>query len=514
MEKFWQLESMGISSEESTDGTSGNLQEYMCNSISFEDGRYVAKLPWRDYHPTLPTNYDICNRRTEATIRRLSQEPEVLKTYGEIIADQLKGGVIEKVDQQEDEHTVHYIPHHGVKKDSVTTPIRIVYDCSCRQSRDQPSLNDCLMSAPPELNDLTGILLRFRMHKYAVATDIEKAFLQIGLHESDRDVTRFLWLSDPSDPCSPLTTYRFRTILFGATCSPFILGATIRKHLELNSSEWVPDYLKRDLYVDNVLSSFSNEQDLLQFYSTSRKLMSAAGFNLRAWNSNSEQLRAKASEEKLLDTDTCTKILGIQWICKEDTLTFAERQIETKGVITKRAILQHISRVFDPLGLLSPITVRAKIILQELWQQKFDWDSPLPMDVQEKWRNVASDLSSSVKINFRRSYFHDNHDVIAETKLHVFCDASMSSYGAVAYISRGFETTLMMSKNRVAPLKKLTIPRLELMAAVTGARLCQHIIQQTGLSDVCLWSDSQIVLHWLVSKKTLPRFVQNRLTEI
>ena len=147
----------------------------MDTCISFSEGKYIAKLPWEEDHPPLPTNYAVALRRTETMIRRLRKEPCLFDKYGEIISEQIKRGFIEEVsDSSVPNHQVHYIPHHGVKKDSVTTPIRIVYDCSCRQSADKPSLNDCLKSTPPELNDLTGILIRFRLNKYAITTDIEK----------------------------------------------------------------------------------------------------------------------------------------------------------------------------------------------------------------------------------------------------------------------------------------------------------------------------------------------------
>jgi len=98
--------------------------------------------------------------------------------------------------------------------------------------------------------------MKFRVGKYGVVSDIEKAFLNIMLHEEDRDVTRFLWLSDPSDSISPLTTYRFRAVLFGATCSPFILSATLLKHLSMNEDNPAASIINSDLYVDNVVSSF------------------------------------------------------------------------------------------------------------------------------------------------------------------------------------------------------------------------------------------------------------------
>ncbi|XP_063446632.1 uncharacterized protein LOC134726161 [Mytilus trossulus] len=129
----------------------------------------------------------------------------MFKIYGNIINDQENRDFIEKVETpDETTNRVHYIPHHPVKKDSSTTPIRIVYDCSCRQVSESPSLNDCLSSTPQQLNKLTDILTRFRYGKYALTTDIEKAFLQIGLDEENRDSTRFFWLRDPSNPKSNL----------------------------------------------------------------------------------------------------------------------------------------------------------------------------------------------------------------------------------------------------------------------------------------------------------------------
>jgi hypothetical protein len=149
------------------------------------------------------------------------------------------------------------------------------------------------------------------------------------------------------------------------------------------------------------------------------------------------------------------------------------------------------------LGLLSPVTIRAKILLQELWQQKFEWDVPLPENIHEKWRYLATDLNSVTTTTFLRHYFENTSRESSNTCIHIFCDASMVSYGAKAYICRDNQSTLKMAKTRVAPLKRLTLPRLELMAAVIGSRLCKHLQQNTDINQIHLWSDSQIVLSWL-----------------
>ncbi|VDI66322.1 Hypothetical predicted protein, partial [Mytilus galloprovincialis] len=228
--------------------------------------------------------------------------------------------------------------HAGIENDKLNTEKQnikefsstsITYeDGNCKENAKSPSLNDCLHSYPPISNDITELLTRFRTQKFAVTTDIEKAFLQVGLHKSDRDVTRFFWLSDPTDSTSPFTTYRFKSVLFGATCSPFILNATLLKHFEENPSP-TASRITQDLYVDNVLTSFTDEDDLMQFYRDSRCLLQKGGFNLRSWNSNSNRLRELAETENVLDSSNEVNILGMRWNVADDKLLFAEVDIDS-----------------------------------------------------------------------------------------------------------------------------------------------------------------------------------------
>ncbi|XP_052237671.1 uncharacterized protein LOC127848982 [Dreissena polymorpha] len=388
------------------------------------------------------------------------------------------------------------------------TVMMFAVSVGCKQSPDQPSLNDCLESTPPALNDLTSILLRFRLHRYAVSTDIEKAFLHVGLHEKDRDATRFLWLSDPSDPESPLRSYRFKTVLFGATCSTFILKATLLKHLDENKTNPASLTLREDLYVDNVLSRFSQQSELVNYFRNTRALMNRASMNLRSWTFNSKTLREIAARESVLDADEVTKVLGMRWTPEEDTMSFMHREIPTLHKLTKRDILRYSSQIYDPLGLLSPVTVRAKLLLQKL--DKVHWDVPLTLDVQETWQQLAEDLNTVTNFSFPRQYCSSSSKMC----LHVFVDASIRSYGAAAYIVSETEASLAMPKNRIAPVRKMTLPQLELMAAVIGARLATHLRKALNICDITLWSDSQIVLNWLSTSKPFNRFVKNRVQEI
>jgi len=181
------------------------------------DGTYSLCFPWKDSHPPLqvPILYAL-----GVPGHWHSKKTGLLKMYGGIIEKREKRGFLEKVDVTSSLTNVHYIPHHPVRKESATTPIRIVYDCSCKQSPNAPSLNDCLDSGPPFLNDLCATLLHFHQHGFAFSADIEKAFLHVYLDEANRDSTLFLWLSDHTDEHSSFITYRFRVVLFVATIVP------------------------------------------------------------------------------------------------------------------------------------------------------------------------------------------------------------------------------------------------------------------------------------------------------
>ena len=159
-------------------------------------------------------------------------------------------------------------------------------------------------------------------------------------------------------------------------------------------------------------------------------------------------------------------------------------------------------------GLFQPF----KVFLQELRKHKLDWDEPLPDNLKTHWNTIATS-SQTPPIN--RPYLGSDADC---REFHVFMDASKKGYEAVVYICQDGKSSLIMSKTRVAPLRELTLPKLELMAAVIGSRLLKFIL--TSLSPiysgipVYMWSDSQIVLYWINSSKKLPQFVSRRIAEI
>ena len=520
LEHFWSLESIGISPPAEMDDQESFLQHFQRSSITrMSDGSYSAKFPWKEDCPALPSNYGSCARRTRAMVRRLAQTPSLLRSYGEIIKEHEKRGFIERVDNVDSLDRAHYLPHHAVKKESATTPIRVVFDCSSRSTNNSPSLNDCLMVGPPFLSDMCSIIIRFRSFTYGLSTDIEKAFLHVGLDGNDRDFTRFFWLSDPKNPESEFQVFRFKTVLFGSTSSPFMLNATLHHHLDNHSTPVAKD-IRDNMYVDNVISGSDRETDIISYYQESRSIMNAANFNLRSWASNSPQLRERTEQDQTADTSTVVNILGLRWHPVQDTLALAPKEMAPPSChpTSKRDVLQLASKTYDPLGFISPVTVKAKLFIQELWQRKLEWDEPLPTELEAKWDDIAQDIQEASKLVLPRRFFSQVQSKTQPICLHVFADASPKAYGAVAYLSTGDQSSLVMSKSRVAPLKKLTLPQLELMAASICTRLA-HFAAEALKSrfpnlTVHLWSDSEIVLHWLHSSKPLKQFVANRTKEI
>ena len=311
LEKFWSVE--GIGTDKVTQFLDLTfLQSYQESAISqTNEGTYVAKFPWKMDKPDLPSNFATCKGRTLTLMNKLRKSPELLQLYDGIIKEQERRGFIERVND-DTTYDVHYLPHHPVKKDSLTTPIRIVYDCSCRESGQSASLNDCLTVGPPFLNNLCAILLRFRIHAFALSTDIEKAFLHVKLHPSDRNFTRFLWPSHLESNDIQFQTYRFTVVPFGASSSPFILGAVLDLHLSKSPLQVAAD-MRDNIYVDNILSGCNTEEELLAYYSQARDLMNQAKFNLRSWSTNSKQLQEITRQDNTSDPSTTVGILGLRW---------------------------------------------------------------------------------------------------------------------------------------------------------------------------------------------------------
>ena len=291
LSKFWDLESLGISPQENS------VYETFKDRIEFVNGWYQVRLPWKQDHPLLPDNFTLAQRRL---IPRLQRNPNLLEEYDSIIKDQEEKGIIERVTSSEDIEVgkTHYLSHHPVlRQDKDTTKVRIVYNASAKSSSGT-SLNSCLYPGPCLLKTVAEILARFRLYPIALTADIEKAFLMIGIHPSDRDVLRFLWYEDAKSETPEVICYRFCRVGFGVVSSPFLLNATLVWHIE----DYLEDYyevctkLLNSLYADDMDSGGHNVNEVLELYQTSKQIMAKGEFNLRKWLSNSKEVMMRIHE--------------------------------------------------------------------------------------------------------------------------------------------------------------------------------------------------------------------------
>ena len=292
-----------------------------------------------------------------------------------------------------------------------------------------------------------------------------------------------------------------------------MLNAAITFHLQQHPSP-VSTNLLSSLYIDNVVSGCDTEQEAVHYFLESRSLMNLSRFNLHTWASDSPSLRDLAQQHGVTEMQWTVKLLGLCWNIGCDKLSLCSRpELATCTPVTKREILRYTSSIFNPLGLVTPVTITATLLLQELWQDSVSWDTALNETYQLKWASIAADILIASQQCFLRQYIPSLPT--ADTVLHVFADASPKAYGAVVYIHYDNHSLLVMSKSRVAPVKQHSLPRLELMAAVIAARLGSFLVKSLNLrTSTYYWSDSEIVLCWLKSKKKLKPFIEHRVTEI
>lgn len=545
LKSFWELESLGI-------GDDRSVLEDFSDKITFDSHRYQVSLPWKESHPVLPNNRILSERRLRGLLHRLSHNLPILQEYDTLIKEQLKSGVVEEVKEEAaPTGAVHYLPHHAViRRDKETTKLRVVYDASARA--DGPSLNDCLYAGPKFEQNILDIILRFRTHKIALIADIEKAFLQIAVNKEDRDALRFLWVDDVSKTEPTITSLRFTRVPFGVTSSPFLLNATVQHHLNQYAVS-LPEAVQkisRSIYVDDIATGSDSENKAYQLYADSKVMLREGGFNLRKFLTNSSELQERIEEsEKALQlspqprlgedlsytqstlgtTQTVnggeTKVLGVKWNPSTDRLVFDLSDVTAHALDmepTKRNVIGIACRFYDPVGFVSPVTIRFKMLFQELCRAGLDWDQPLTPDLLAKWQDLMRSLHQTPLISISRCYF-DKLAMETTIRLVGFCDASKTAYAAVVYLAidsdLGHDTRFVSCKTRVAPLKEQSIPRLELLSALLLSRLMTSVFQalepELNLDRSSYFTDSTVALYWIKrQEKEWKPFIQNRVNQI
>ncbi len=518
---LWQLDTIGIRDPvevKTIEQRNKETKEHFSKTVTRkEDGRYQVALPWTNGKQTIPNNFEVAVKRLTSTTKKLKMNG-MYCTYNDLFKQWEKEDFIERVEM--DNVLVvkygHFIPHHAVHKpESKTTPVRPVFDASCKSGR-HPSLNECLEKGPNLIELLPTTIIRFREHRIGVVADIRKAFQMIEIQGIDQFSLLFLWWED--DSCAKMVVFKHKRVVFGLKSSPFILAAVIEKHLDEVSTEdkELAMKLKKSLYVDNAVTSVDSFEDYRRFKSKAVKLMSNAQMELRQWESSWIVSESEAVEQS---DEMVTSVLGLKWCKKTDTLFCASFPV-MPDKLTRRTLLATINKIYDPMGILSPALVWPKLILQTTWKMKLTWDENLPQDLELRFRQWCGTYNYLEKIRIPRFMKGESYSKeCSKEQLHVFCDASALAYAAGVFIRTdsddGVTVQLVQSKARVAPIDRVTIPRLELLGCTIGARLGNSIRSTLEKDIPCFyWSDSTTALAWINGNDEWGTFVGNRVREI
>ncbi|XP_072403265.1 uncharacterized protein [Diabrotica undecimpunctata] len=517
LSKFWEIEEYPktafLSDEENY-----CEQHFKENVTQDADGRFIVTIPLKK------SISELGDSRTAATNRFFTLEHKLLKNndmrlkYHQFIKEYIDLGHMSLAEDQDDKNGF-FLPHHCVlKAESTTTQLRVVFDGSAKSSTGV-SLNDLMMVGPNIQDNLFYILLRFRKHNYVLSADVEKMYRQVLVQESQRNLQKILWRFNANDS---ILVYTLNTVTYGLASASFLAIRSLQEvaHRNMNSFPKISNIILHDFYVDDLLTGAETVNEIIQIKEQITSLLLRHGFPLRKWISNDPASLSNSNQTPLhIGEGDQTKTLGLLWNPNVDCLQYSISGLTPPFRITKRQILSSTAQIFDPLGLLSPVTVTAKIILQELWKLKISWDETVPADLYTTWSKYHSQLQLLNSIKIPRQVSCPNPTSV---ELHGFCDASQHAYGASIYIRccdtlGSFTSNLYCAKTRVAPLKTLTIPRLELSGAVLLAQLVSKVTSycEFDFQNIYYWIDSTICLSWINSSPhILKTFVANRVATI
>ncbi|GFW70338.1 integrase catalytic domain-containing protein [Trichonephila clavipes] len=468
VKKFFELESLPDDSKEITKSEEEiYCEEHFVSTYKRDKtGRFIVRLPIKENAETL-LGYSKENaiKRLNGIWGKLNKNNTMGTLYKEFMNEYELLGHMEEIKNETLDKINYYIPHHSVyKPEKTSTPLRVVFDASAKTTSGF-SLNSILLNGGIIQQDLFSIVSRFRKHEYAFSADIKKMYRQILVDPNQRDLQRIMWKTSAD---APVKTYKLATVTYGTVSAPFLATRTLEDEEKAEFPD-AADVIYNDSYMDDILSGESTLEGAKKLQTRLSQLLQRGGFELHKWVSNSpELLKDLSASSYVFDKefqDAPVKTLGMLWDPKVDCLTYK-----------------------DPLCV-----TKAKIFIQELWKIKLDWSEQLPPDAMEEWMNFYQKLAREKR-----------------------------AYAAVVYIkcfneSGQSQTRLLCSKSRVAPLKTLTIPRLELSAALLLSRLVKKVVPilQLSIHKIWMWTDSTIALAWIKTEPhKLKTFVSNRVAEI
>lgn len=499
-------------------------------TATLKNNHYEIALPWRSFPPDLENNKDVALQRLNSLKKRLLKDSTLHTNYTNFMKDLEDKCYAQRVppEKKSDETRAWYLPHHPVSHPKKPEKTRSVFDCAAKHNGS--SLNDKLLQGPDLTNSLIGVLSRFREENIALMADIESMFYQVRVRPDDQDYLRYLWWPDGNLEVPP-EEYQMCVHLFGGVSSPSCSNYALKKTADDNAANFQPETIetvKRNFYVDDCLKSVKGEDKAIQLVNELRKLLALGGFRLTKWLSNSKEVllaipeseRSKSVKNLDLEHLPIERALGVEWDVGSDSFGF---HITVKDrPATRRGLLSMMSSIYDPLGFVAPYVLRAKAILQNLCRKKLDWDDEIPKEDLDRWQSWLHELPKLEQFKVERCFKPKDFGSIANCQLHCFSDASELGYGAVSYVrlidtNDKIQCSFVLGKSRLAPMKKMTIPRLELSAAATATKVVTMIQRELDLQidEVFYWTDSTCAIGYISNEdRRFKTFVANKLAVI
>ncbi|EGT58285.1 hypothetical protein CAEBREN_32653 [Caenorhabditis brenneri] len=529
LEQYFEINNIGITGEESDPTNEELMEDFLKNvKINPESNRIVVPLPWKNgQREKLANNKEVAFCR----LRQLYSSSQKKNDWNHIIDIFVKMEENDIIEDVYNDPNVGYYHPYGIvyNKSSNTTKRRAVFDASSKKS-GEISLNNALHQGPSFIPEIPGTLLRMRVGKYVMSSDIEKAFHAVEINENDRDALRFFWLKDPTKPPTNenLRIMKFKRLPFGVNCSPYLLSMAILYGIrQAGAPEEIIKAIEKMCYVDNLFILTDDKEKLPQMYTDIKYYFQKIGMNIREFSVNYPETFLK-EEDKAKNLDN-VKILGYLFDLNNDTLEVRKPELKynenTNPIMSKQVLVSEITSIFDPLQYFAPLYYDGKQILRSVSDGTIKWKQLTSREsVSDTIRYLMKINESTLK--FRRDIGIKINEPV---EIAVFTDASENTYGACLYLKANdaentgqYKIHLMIAKQRIAPkIKTLTIPRLELLGILIGTRLLEYTLKEMELNvtNITIYSDSTIALAQIKNHATskgekFPIFVENRCREI
>ena len=510
--------------------------------------RWVTEYPWKVARDTLPRNEKIALQSLHAMEKRLSHDEELAQDFCKQIEDMVaRGAAVILTDEEISawEGDYYYLSLVGIKGKKKW--LRICFDASRKQG-GCVSMNDCLYKGPDRfMNNLLSVCLGFRNGRVAAAADLSKFHNQVKLVPADVHMQRFLWRGMRTDEAPQTLAVAVNN--FGVKPANCIATLALHKSAEIFEDKYpeASHDIKEQTYIDDELVAAENDAALHLKTEQMDEITTHAGMRNKGWTFSGDDVCPDIQIGSEVSDVEEERVLGLLWVPKTDNFRFQAKlrlkvssgegtldvlinsedhldNVSDNILLTRKVVLSNVMKVFDPIGLLSPLILRAKLLLRETWSVAgLGWDDPLPTKEKDDWLKFFISLLQLNDIEIPRSLWPEG-EVEGLPMLVIFSDGSISAYGVAAYIrwqmkDGSFWSRLIMAKSKLAPKRIISVPRMELCGAVMGNRVKNFLLKETNLkfSKVVNLVDSSTILRYLHKECRLfgqfegPRIAKNSI---